>query len=145
MTGPPYKGWRYINNMSSWPFATAYFDGYFPVLWMLSVPGMGVNYSRLLIRCRLLTANTHCTMEFYLECNYVSRAIPVPSTHSQHEKCARVHARAAVSCRQISTNSADSQQQPKLSEKTFGAVKAVFNSTQSCLKVAARHGKTPTA
>ena len=27
-------------------------------------------------------------LEFYLECNYVSRAIPVPSTHSQHEKCA---------------------------------------------------------
>ena len=37
-------------------------------------------------------------LEFYLECNYVSRAIPVPSTHSQHEKCAlqQFHAVSAV-------------------------------------------------
>ena len=37
-------------------------------------------------------------LEFYLECNYVSRAIPVPSTHSQHEKCAlqQFHAVTAV-------------------------------------------------
>ena len=31
------------------------------------LPCMGVNYSRLLIRCRLLTANTHCTVRSFIQ------------------------------------------------------------------------------
>ena len=45
---------------------------------------------------------------------------------TRNMKNAHRNARAAVSCR----FSGYSQQQPKLSEKTFGAVKAASNSTQ---------------